>query len=68
VLGGVVADALGIRAVYYMGGVLLLVAGMIGFAGLPPASTRHGDGRLTARLAGGSSRDFARALLRMGFR
>ena len=49
VLGGLVADALGVRAVYYMGGVLLLVAGLIGFAGLPPASTRHGDGRLTAR-------------------
>jgi MFS family permease len=36
VLGGVAADALGIRAVYYLGGVLLLVAGAVGFAGLPP--------------------------------
>jgi predicted MFS family arabinose efflux permease len=49
VLGGVVADALGIRAVYYLGGVLLLVAGMIGFAGLPPGTAQHGDGRPTAR-------------------
>jgi hypothetical protein len=32
-LGGVAADALGIRAVYYLGGTLLLVAGAIGFAG-----------------------------------
>ena len=36
VLGGVAADALGIRAVYYLGGALLLVAGVVGFAGLPP--------------------------------
>jgi predicted MFS family arabinose efflux permease len=36
VLGGVAADALGIRAVYYLGGLLLLVAGAVGFAGLPP--------------------------------
>lgn len=36
VLGGVAADALGIRAVYYLGGVLLMVAGAVGFAGLPP--------------------------------
>jgi predicted MFS family arabinose efflux permease len=35
VLGGVAADALGIRAVYYLGGMLLLVAGAVGFAGLP---------------------------------
>ena len=33
VLGGVAADALGIRAVYYVGGGLL-VAGAVGFAGL----------------------------------
>jgi hypothetical protein len=32
----VAADTLGIRAVYYLGGVLLLVAGAVGFAGLPP--------------------------------
>jgi len=49
VLGGVVADALGIRAVYYLGGVLLLVAGLVGFAGLPPIVTQHGDSRPTAR-------------------
>jgi MFS family permease len=36
VLGGVAADALGIRALYYLGGALLLVAGAIGFTGLPP--------------------------------
>jgi predicted MFS family arabinose efflux permease len=36
VLGGLAADALGIRAVYYLGGVLLRVAGAVGFAGLPP--------------------------------
>ena len=40
-LGGVVADALGIRAVYYLGGVLLLAAGMLGFAGLPPRAGQH---------------------------
>jgi predicted MFS family arabinose efflux permease len=34
--GGVAADALGVRAVYYVGGVLLLVAGAVGLAGLPP--------------------------------
>lgn len=34
-LGGVLADALGIRAVYYLGGVLLLVAGLLGLAALP---------------------------------
>jgi len=38
VLGGVAADAMGIRAVYYLGGLLLLVAGAIGFAGLPPGT------------------------------
>jgi predicted MFS family arabinose efflux permease len=36
VLGGVAADAMGIRAVYYLGGLLLLVAGAVGFVGLPP--------------------------------
>jgi predicted MFS family arabinose efflux permease len=42
VLGGVAADALGIRAVYYLGGVLLLVAGAAGFAGLPrPTGNRE---------------------------
>ncbi|HEV8648049.1 MAG TPA: MFS transporter [Actinomycetes bacterium] len=34
-LGGVAADALGIQAVYYLGGVLLLVAGAVGFTGQP---------------------------------
>ena len=33
-LGGVIADALGIQAVYILGGVLLLLAGSIGLAGL----------------------------------
>jgi hypothetical protein len=33
-LGGVAADVLGIRAVYYLGGILLLAAGTIGLAGL----------------------------------
>jgi MFS family permease len=42
VLGGVAADALGIRAVYYLAGLLLLVAGVIGFGGLPPrAGQQH---------------------------
>jgi len=50
-LGGVAADALGIRAVYYLGGVLLLVAGGIGFAGLPPGlgSRDNGHGRVADR-------------------
>ena len=33
-LGGVTADALGIQAVYLLGGILLLLAGTIGLAGL----------------------------------
>jgi MFS family permease len=41
VLGGVAADALGIRAVYYLGGVLLLVAGAVGFAALPRGSAER---------------------------
>jgi MFS family permease len=42
VLGGMAADVLGIRAVYYLGGLLLLVAGVIGFGGLPPrAGQQH---------------------------
>jgi predicted MFS family arabinose efflux permease len=48
-LGGVAADALGIRAVYYLGGLLLLVAGAIGFAGLLPRATRRHDAQPTAR-------------------
>ena len=43
VLGGVAADALGIRAVYYVGGVLLLVAGAVGFAGLAPEIAERGE-------------------------
>jgi hypothetical protein len=35
-------------AVYYLGGVLL-VAGVIGFAGLPPSTIRHGNGEPAAR-------------------
>jgi predicted MFS family arabinose efflux permease len=42
-LGGVAADALSIRAVYYLGGLLLLLAGAIGFAGLPPRATQRHD-------------------------
>ena len=38
-LGGLAADSLGIRAVYLLGGILLLLAGTIGLLGLP----RHGD-------------------------
>jgi len=34
-LGGLTADALGIQAVYLLGGLLLLFAGTIGLAGLP---------------------------------
>ncbi len=40
-LGGIAADALGIRAVYALGGILLLLAGSIGLAGL--ACTAAGD-------------------------
>ncbi|MDQ3146997.1 MAG: MFS transporter [Actinomycetota bacterium] len=39
-LGGALADAFGIRAVYYLGGVLLIVAGLLGLAVLP--SRRQG--------------------------
>ncbi len=41
-LGGFAADALGIQAVYALGGILLLLAGSIGLAGL--AGTAAGDG------------------------
>jgi predicted MFS family arabinose efflux permease len=47
-LGGVAADVLGIRAVYYLGGILLLVAGAIGFAGLPPGTGQRHDAQPTA--------------------
>jgi hypothetical protein len=49
ILGGIAADALGIGAVYYLGGVLLLVAGAVGFAGLPPQTRERGDGRVADR-------------------
>jgi predicted MFS family arabinose efflux permease len=39
-LGGIAADTLGVQAVYRLGGGLLLVAGLIGFAGLPH-TVRH---------------------------
>ncbi len=35
--GGLLADTIGIRAVYYLGGVLLLLAGALGLAGLTRA-------------------------------
>jgi len=35
-IGGVLADQLGIRGVYIMGGLLLLAAGVLGFARVPP--------------------------------
>jgi predicted MFS family arabinose efflux permease len=44
-LGGVAADALGIQVVYYLGGLLMLVAGVIGLTGRrrgPPATTTPG--------------------------
>jgi len=41
-LGGIAADALGVQAVYRLGGGLLLVAGLVGLAGLPHA-VRHGQ-------------------------
>jgi len=39
-VGGVAADVLGIRAVYYLGGALLLLAAAVGWAGMrsPPAT------------------------------
>lgn len=40
-LGGVAADAPGIQAVYILGGVLLLLAGSIGLAGLRPLNGLH---------------------------
>jgi predicted MFS family arabinose efflux permease len=39
-LGGIAADALGIRAVYALGGALLLLAGAIGLTGLSTGTTR----------------------------
>jgi multisubunit Na+/H+ antiporter MnhG subunit len=45
----VIADALGIRAVYYLGGVLLLLAGAIGLARLPPRANPPHHAQPTAR-------------------
>jgi len=39
-LGGITADALGIRAVYALGGALLLLAGTIGLTGLSTSTTK----------------------------
>lgn len=39
-LGGITADALGIRAVYALGGALLLLAGAIGLTGLRAGITK----------------------------
>jgi MFS family permease len=39
-LGGLTADTLGIRAVYVLGGILLLLAGGTGIAGLSGLSAR----------------------------
>lgn len=37
-VGGILADALGIRGVYLMGGILLLAAGLLGLARVPRAA------------------------------
>ena len=39
-VGGVLADQLGIRGVYIMGGILLLAAGTLGFTRVPQAAMR----------------------------
>ena len=44
-LGGAAAGALGIQAVYLIGGVLLLLAGSIGLAGLWPLAKRSHHGK-----------------------
>ena len=41
VLGGLVADTLGIQAVYILGGILLLLAGSAGLASLPRPHSRR---------------------------
>ncbi len=43
-LGGLAADALGVQAVYLLGGLLLLAAGSIGLAGLRPIKDHHPPG------------------------
>ncbi len=40
-VGGVLADQFGIRAVYLMGGILLLAAGGLGFARVPASAMTH---------------------------
>jgi len=45
-LGGLAADTLGIQAVYLLGGLLLLLAGSIGLAGLRPVKDHHRAGDL----------------------
>src|SRR5258708_31775199 len=42
-LGGLLADTAGIRAVYYLGGFLLVAAGLAGFAAAGPAGNRPED-------------------------
>lgn len=46
-LGGITADALGITAVYLLGGILLVIAGITGLAGIHATRKRDG-GRRTA--------------------
>jgi predicted MFS family arabinose efflux permease len=43
-LGGIAAGTLGIQAVYLLGGLLFLVAGSIGLAGLRPIKETPSDG------------------------
>lgn len=45
-LGGLLADAIGIRAVYVLGGLLLLAAGAIGWSG-PSRRQRAGEREVT---------------------
>jgi MFS family permease len=42
-IGGLAADALGIQAVYVLGGVLLLIAGTVGLTGYPLIHRRGGS-------------------------
>jgi uncharacterized membrane protein required for colicin V production len=45
-IGGLLAAAIGIQAVYYLGGALLLLAAVVGWHGLEPTSERlDGAGR-----------------------
>jgi hypothetical protein len=47
-LGGAAADAIGIRAVYLLGGLLLLAAGLLGLTRLPGARLAAAAERLSA--------------------